>query len=70
MMNGTGDRPQMPQWEYQDDVILSGIAGYFPQSNGLEEFQEKLYAGVDMVCSLDEKYAYWKSLCSVVVSHN
>lgn len=45
-------RPEMFQWEVKDDIVLSGISGYFPQADGIEEFQQKLYNGVDMVILL------------------
>lgn len=48
-MNGMSDRPKMPEWDQKDDIVLSGISGYFPQADGIEEFQQKLYNGEDMV---------------------
>ncbi|OQR66937.1 fatty acid synthase-like [Tropilaelaps mercedesae] len=56
VLNGTGASPTMPEWDLKDDVVLSGIAGYFPQSDGLEEFQQKLYAGVDMVTNDETRW--------------
>ncbi|XP_022703888.1 fatty acid synthase-like [Varroa jacobsoni] len=48
-MSYKDSRPEMFQWEVKDDIVLSGISGYFPQADGIEEFQQKLYNGVDMV---------------------
>lgn len=33
----------------QDDVVISGMSGRFPECDTIEEFQQKLFSGVDMV---------------------
>ncbi|KAH7943510.1 hypothetical protein HPB52_009166 [Rhipicephalus sanguineus] len=40
----------------QDDVVITGLSGYFPQADHLVEFKEKLYAGVDMVTEDDLRW--------------
>lgn len=32
-----------------DDIVVSGLSAYFPQSDHLAEFQKNLYSGTDMV---------------------
>ncbi|XP_003739693.1 fatty acid synthase [Galendromus occidentalis] len=39
----------MPVWDKTEDVVLTGISGYFPQCDSFDEFKEKLFQGVDMV---------------------
>ena len=48
-MNGLGERPKMPTWDKTDDVVLTGVSGYFAQCDSFDEFQKKLFDGVDMV---------------------
>jgi fatty acid synthase len=40
-----------------DDVVISGISGRFPNSNNVREFAENLYNKVDMT---DEDESRWK----------
>ncbi|OQR66320.1 fatty acid synthase-like [Tropilaelaps mercedesae] len=56
MANGTGPRPEKPKWQITDDIVLSGISGYFPQADGIEEFQRNLYGGVDMVTNDETRW--------------
>ena len=32
-----------------EEIVISGIGGRFPMSNGLDEFAENLYNNVDMI---------------------
>lgn len=38
------------------EVVISGMAGVFPESWNLTEFREKLLAGEDMVSDDDSKW--------------
>ncbi|XP_077526185.1 fatty acid synthase-like isoform X2 [Haemaphysalis longicornis] len=39
-----------------DDIVITGFSGYFPQADHLREFQEKLYAGVDLITDDDSRW--------------
>ncbi|KAL3216030.1 hypothetical protein MRX96_033213 [Rhipicephalus microplus] len=40
----------------EEDIVITGLSGYFPQADHLVEFKEKLYAGVDMVTEDDLRW--------------
>ncbi|KAE9527019.1 hypothetical protein AGLY_013667 [Aphis glycines] len=44
-----------PHFE-NDEVVISGISGRFPESNSIAEFRENLFAGVDMVTDDDRRW--------------
>lgn len=39
-----------------DDIVISGISGRFPNCDTYEEFQEKLFDGTDI---LDKEQSRW-----------
>lgn len=39
-----------------DDVVISGISGRFPNCNTLEEFKEKLFNGVDILTEGESRW--------------
>ncbi|XP_022172738.1 fatty acid synthase-like isoform X2 [Myzus persicae] len=39
-----------------DEVVISGISGRFPESNSIAEFRENLYSGVDMVTDDERRW--------------
>lgn len=39
-----------------DDVVISGVSGRFPESNSIAEFRENLFGGVDMVTDDDRRW--------------
>lgn len=39
-----------------DDLVLSGMAGRLPDSDNMEDFAEKLFAGVDLVSADDRRW--------------
>jgi len=39
-----------------DEIVISGISGRFPESNSIAEFRENLYAGVDLVTDDDRRW--------------
>jgi len=39
-----------------DDIVISGISGRFPNCDTFEEFKEKLFNGTDI---LDEEQTRW-----------
>ncbi|XP_068233154.1 fatty acid synthase [Palaemon carinicauda] len=42
--------------KYQENVVISGMSGKFPESNNIEEFAQNLYGGVDMVTEDDRRW--------------
>ncbi|XP_065199624.1 fatty acid synthase-like isoform X2 [Planococcus citri] len=38
-----------PKTILQDEVVISGISGRFPECDTIEEFQQKLFSGIDLV---------------------
>lgn len=39
-----------------DEVVISGISGRFPESNSIDEFRENLFAGLDLVTDDDRRW--------------
>lgn len=47
---------KMPNWEVKEDVVISGIAGRFPESDTIQEFREHLMNGDDMITEDDRRW--------------
>lgn len=44
------DYSKTPQWwDSQEDVVISGISGRFPEAQNIKEFMDNLFEGVDMI---------------------
>lgn len=39
-----------------DDIVISGISGRFPESENIDELKENLYNNVDMVTEDDRRW--------------
>jgi len=39
-----------------DDIVISGIAGYFPESENVYKFRDNLFNKVDMVTEDDRRW--------------
>jgi len=39
-----------------DEIVISGISGRFPESNSIAEFKENLFAGVDLVTDDERRW--------------
>jgi len=39
-----------------DEIVISGISGRFPESNSIAEFKEHLFAGIDLVTDDDRRW--------------
>ncbi|KZC13477.1 PREDICTED: fatty acid synthase [Dufourea novaeangliae] len=50
MMNGTG------QHSHDNDVVISGFSGRFPESDSVEELKKNLFEGVDMVTDDERRW--------------
>ncbi|XP_054155200.1 fatty acid synthase-like [Oppia nitens] len=53
---GSGDNYQMPEWEMNDDIVISGVAGRYPESDNIDELRDNLYNGVDMITEDDRRW--------------
>lgn len=56
-MASTFDRHKFAKVNSDDDIVISGIAGRFPNSHNLEEFSHNLFNKIDMV---DEEERRWR----------
>ncbi len=45
---------KMPKFEVDEDIVISGIAGRFPEADTLDEFADNLYKNINMV-TLDDR---------------
>lgn len=57
---GPGTLPQPKTWA--DDIVISGISGRYPECESLQEFWDKLSAGVELISSDDRRWPIGKSL--------
>ena len=48
------------QWDPNDDIVIAGVSGRFPECDNVEEFMNKLYDGVDMVVENDRRWPIGK----------
>lgn len=39
-----------------DDVVITGLSGRFPESSNVEEFAEQLFAGVDLITDDERRW--------------
>lgn len=56
-MASTFDRHKFVKVNSDDEIVISGIAGRFPNSNNMEEFSYNLFNKIDMV---DEEERRWR----------
>ena len=50
----------MPKFEMPEDIVISGIAGKFPESDNLDEYAENLFSNIDMVTADDRRWPVGK----------
>ena len=53
---GGGDNCQMPIWEMNDDIVISGVAGRFPESDNIDELRDNLFKNVDMITEDERRW--------------
>ena len=46
----------MPRYEVTEDIVISGIAGRFPESDNMDEYAHNLYNNIDMVTADDRRW--------------
>ena len=44
------------KWNTDDEVVITGISGRFPECDSMEEFKEQLLAGIDLVTADDRRW--------------
>jgi hypothetical protein len=44
-----GETHEVPWWHGQEELVISGVSGRFPESDTVEEFAEHLYNGDDLI---------------------
>lgn len=44
------------QWPMQEDIVISGISGRYPESDNIDELKDNLYNHVDMVTADDRRW--------------
>lgn len=49
-----------PVWDMNEDIVLSGIAGRFPESDNMDEYAKNLFDNVDMVTEDDRRWPIGK----------
>ncbi|KAH9490499.1 hypothetical protein DERF_016699 [Dermatophagoides farinae] len=52
----TAVRKLLPWNVIDDEIVISGIGGRYPESNSLDEFRDNLYNNVDMITSDDRRW--------------
>lgn len=52
----TSEGPKMPTWDMNEDIVISGISGRFPESDNTDEFADNLLGGVDMITEDDRRW--------------
>ncbi len=53
------DRPEprrKPIFDMTEDIVISGIAGRFPESDNMDEFADNLFKNIDMVTEDDRRW--------------
>ena len=48
-----------------DDIVITGIAGCFPESENVYQFRDNLYNKVDMVTGEDRRWKLGEFMCYV-----
>ena len=67
----TGEIPKarkMPQWDLEDDVVISGIAGRFPEADNYDEFIDNLYKSLNMVTIDNRRWPVGKSDNLIIIN--
>lgn len=50
------DLPQKRSWPMDEDIVITGISGRYPECSNIDEFWEKLLAGVELMTSDDRRW--------------
>lgn len=47
---------RMPKWDMNEDIVVSGVSGRFPESDTIDELRDNLYNHVDMITEDDRRW--------------
>jgi len=47
---------KVKDYPISEDIVISGIAGRFPEADSMDEFASKLFRGEDMVTCDDRRW--------------
>ena len=53
-MSSSSEEP--PFWRDQDDIVISGVSGRFPNSENAKEFEYNLMNSIDMITEDDKRW--------------
>jgi hypothetical protein len=53
-----------------DDIVITGIAGCFPESLNVYHFKDNLFNKVDMITDDDRRWKSGEFMCCVVAEWN
>lgn len=56
LTNGYSTTAKMPKWEVNEDIVISGLAGRFPESDSIKEFRDHLMNNDDMVTDDERRW--------------
>lgn len=56
-----------PKYFDDDDVVISGISGHFPNCDSFEDFKEKLFNGTDILAEADDKRWPDGEFCQIII---
>ena len=52
--------PKKKTWPMNEDIVISGISGRYPESDSLDEFWSNLMSGVELVTADDRRWPVGK----------
>lgn len=55
-----GPLPEKRHWPMDEDIVITGIAGRYPESNNVDEFWTKLLSGVELISADDRRWPIGK----------
>lgn len=47
---------RIPFWEMDDEIVIAGVAGRFPESDNIDELRDNLLNNVDMITEDDRRW--------------
>lgn len=53
--------PQKRSWPMDEDIVISGISGRYPECNDITEFWDKLMSGVELISCDDRRWPVGES---------
>lgn len=50
------ETPSTMQWQVDEEIVISGISGRFPEADNIDELKTNLYEHVDMLTADDRRW--------------